>query len=350
MRYTKNKDYRVTSNKLYIFLFILIFPIISNAATAYISVTNTTDKYKLWLFKAQLDEIGANLFYNQTKSKYLVYAGPYSSVKAAKLDLKKIKIIFPSAEIHNISKNKIILHKKKMIINDFIQSDLNKTCDSNITQTTEVDLVDENCSVDEMQGITIDIHKEKHVENNESMLSGYFFGASVGYSHIPIKYIPLTGSVTANIPNIAAYSYNIEGGYAFENGIFISANYLKATTTDILLLNKDISMTNMYGSVNYKLDVIEYASPYLGMLAGYSMLNWNTLPLDNIVQTSINSNSIFAGFQAGIIATKYELITVFAVYQLMFMNHTTNLQTATGTAEIQHHKLHNVHAGIKFNF
>lgn len=280
-----------------IFLIFVMFPATSSAAYTYIKVTKTQNTKKLQSIRSNLQKMGQQSTYRTTKQAYIIYSGPYKNTRSAKYALQKIKRYFPYAKIVKTKVKPTTKKTKKRVMQRALKTSYKQ---------------DQN---------------------------GFFVGAALGYSNAALS---KTGNVEIYAPQESGISYDLQGGYRFKNSIFVALGYLRSDESDIVF-------DNLYTSVNYKFGPYGDFSPYFGLLAGYSKLTWNKNPLDN-TSASNSSDSFFGGTQIGAIYKGLKVISLYANYQCLFMNHTTVVKTTTATSNLEHKTLHNIQLGVRYNF
>ena len=294
-------------------LFFLLFPSFLNAASNYVQVTQTKNKKQLRIIKAKLKNMGLKMVYKKSGSRYLVYSGPYKSSKSSSYALKKIKRYFPYAKITNKKKKKLKPAKKEI--------------------PSKKNLI---------PAVEIEQSKDVGKPTNTKKISGFFTGISLGYSSAPTNSTVDADSTEPHIPNNKGISFNLEGGYHFENGFSSSLSYMKFNASDLVF-------DNVYGTINYRFRDFNDFVPYFGALVGYSSLVWNIDPVEEIVGDS-DSESFFAGTQTGILYKGFDSFSLLLGYQCMFMGHITNIEDGDSSSKLQHETLHTIQMGIQYNF
>ncbi|HIO91175.1 MAG TPA: hypothetical protein EYG69_05330 [Campylobacterales bacterium] len=127
----------------------------------------------------------------------------------------------------------------------------------------------------------------------------------------------------------------------FGLGVRVSQDiFLTAFMQKSYLNNSDI--TNIGISTNYQFD-----QTYIGLLGGESRLTWEKSPVINTLTEQKSQTQIFYGFQLGY---DYELLyrlSLYTKYQLMFVNHQTNINN---DSTIKHNIQNNLTTGVKYAF
>ncbi len=132
-------------------------------------------------------------------------------------------------------------------------------------------------------------------------------------------------------------------GYRLSPNVFVT---LSGQRTDLDFITLD----TIYGSINYQFtDVI--LKPYIGVLAGYSTLNWDTRPHTPHVagDEDLTSTTGVYGVQVGL---EYALTadwSLFGKYQyLKYSEHLMEIDKAATT--IEHNSAQNILGGIRYAF
>ncbi len=280
----------------FLFLFSLLIPTVSYASFIYIKVTNTTNTNKLKKIKSTLNKLAQKTTHRTTKTKYIVYSGPYTNSKSAKKALRKVKRYYPYAKIVKTNKELQSYKQTKKAI-----------------QTTP------------------------HSKNDKK----YFLGLAFGYSSAPVSN---SGQIDLFLPKEQGISYDLSIGLHLKESFILSGGYLRVDTKDVLF-------DNYYTSLSYKFTPFNNFTPYIGVSGGYSQLTWNRNPLDNSTTNASNkSDSFFGGTQIGAIYDGYETLSLYINYQCLFLNHATSVKTATASSELEHSTLQNIQFGVRYSF
>jgi len=132
-------------------------------------------------------------------------------------------------------------------------------------------------------------------------------------------------------------------GYRHSEDLFATA-FIQNATLD------QVNIFNINASVNYRFSDLAIM-PYVGAVVGYSMLEWDEVPVDTTghqnVDSKLDADHMTFGIQAG---AEYELgnqITLFGKYQVLTFDH---LMEIFQDSEIQHANLQNVQGGIRYEF
>ena len=244
-----------------------------------VMITKTAKKENLKQIQYKLKKVNTKMYVKKTDYGYLIYSKDYASLLETKKSLKKIKLYFPTAYVTNTSK----MHTAKKE-----------------TQKKE-------------------IPKQKKTP--------YFVNLSYGMSSIIVD---STGNPSqSNSGN----TFGVDGGYYFDDSFYCSLAYL-STSSD------SITTSTLYGSVDYKYDIMKDTDIYAGVLLGYSSLDLKEID-------SSSSTSFAFGVEAGV---SYEItpnIPLSLTYQNLLFDHTINL---AGGAKLSANALHNFKLSVGYKF
>ena len=155
----------------------------------------------------------------------------------------------------------------------------------------------------------------------------YFVNISYGMSSMSVD---STGNASqSNSGN----GFGIDGGYYFDDSFYCSLAYL-STSSDSL------TTSTLYGSVDYKYDIMKDTDIYAGVLLGYSSLDLKGV-------NSSASTSVALGFELG---ASYEVtpnVPLALTYQNLLFNHTVDLG---GGKELSANMLHNFKLSVGYKF
>lgn len=282
----------------------LVLPALLFANEIYVNVTTLSSKNDFKSTYAQLTNMDLKMTYRMHNDQYIVYSGPYydDNVEYA---LEKIQHSFPDA---------------------YIPQEYRK-------ETSFIDnTVSSNSTVEESSKIVPSTYK-----------SGFLLGGSVGYSHTPLSEIGTSGTVTLTAPQRRGMNYMLEGGYAFNNGLVLSLEYLSNNSRDVVL-------DNYYVCVNYRMFPRNNISPYIGILSGYSALDWKLKPAPGLTTDSITGSSFLVGTQLGVMYTEYTNVNIYAGYKSILVNHKATIDTASGSTQLEFNYSHNFQIGFQYFF
>lgn len=129
-------------------------------------------------------------------------------------------------------------------------------------------------------------------------------------------------------------------GYNLSDDIFLEFSYQRETFD-----KNDIN--NFYASANY-IYIKNLYRPYLGVLAGYSKLKWNSNPSMILYSFENTSESFLFGLQTGIEFPISEAVSVMAKYQFMKYEHVLDVRDIKSA--ISNDCTNNFLGGIKYEF
>ena len=141
-----------------------------------------------------------------------------------------------------------------------------------------------------------------------------------------------------NFDSVSGMSFGVEGGYYFTNNIFMTLNYQHIDLDDV-------SFDNIYTKLDYKFSDIYPVSPYIGVIAGYSLLTWN-----DYVDTSDTASTYCYGVELGSEVYVSESIIVGVSYSYTVVDFVTTYNILEESSIISHKGLHNLSFGIKYSF
>lgn len=134
--------------------------------------------------------------------------------------------------------------------------------------------------------------------------------------------------------------FEIGVGYAFNQNYFATINIQKSS-----LEIADIK--NIYGSINYQYPMVNI-KPFIGILAGYSDLNWTKRPHIKLINEDLTSSKSLYGFQVGIEKRFAKKYSIFMKYQ--FIKHNHRIEILNNTSKIDHKSEQNLMIGLKYSF
>ena len=276
-----------------IVILVLIFASLQ-AESYYINVMTSKHKQQLSPISYQLELLGYQRYISQNSYAYILYAGPFSSLTHAQ-----------NAQA-NMSKN-ISIKNTKIVQMKSNEKELN----SYIATSSEV--------------------------------RNFFLGVNAGVVNVNSTQDNINGNIVLDT-EVAQNGLSIgtELGYYLKDNIFMTLNY-HYFTLDAVNLN------NIFLTLNYEFLKDETFSPYIGILGGYSLLNWSEYPIASIEKDD-SSSSFMSGMQMGLNIAIIDSIDFYAFYQFWIMDHKTNLENSQGQMYIQQNFAHNLGAGIKYMF
>ena len=330
------------------------------ASDTYIKVMSIKNKDSLFNTSYSLKEYGYKMYITEHKSWYRVYTGPFKDSTSAQKALQVIKKnISKGAFLVNLevdSKNKKLKSTKKEEIKNPL----------NVAPVAVVPLITKEKSKVEKQNlvkIKVEIYSpveiasqsnekisadekskdEKQCQDNPYKNTRFFIAASAGLSKFDVKENDINGVVVLdNNPKDAGSTYGLELGYYFNNYIFVTANYQHT-------ILQNVNFDNAFGTLNYKLDYFDSISPYVGVLAGYNIMNWDNYPISSAIVHK-SSSSFFGGAQIGNDIELSEHFAIYIFYRYMMINNTTRITVGALSKEIEHDNEQNINIGFKVSF
>ncbi len=177
----------------------------------------------------------------------------------------------------------------------------------------------------------------------EEMKYKFFLDGSIGIGATDVN------SYISNDPHFLSDSLDDSGlvldvgiGYRFTPNWFVE---LSAQRTTLEYLNID----NFYGSINYQLSGSEF-KPFVGFIAGYSNLKWDTAPLDNSNPSTEDENAdgYFIGGSIGLEYEVSERVSVIAQYQ--YLSNQEEIITYINGEVMEHKNQQNFTVGVRYAF
>lgn len=226
------------------------------------------------------------------KNNYLViYSGPYANDKERVKALKKLQIYFPYARKSTRTRNES-------------------------PSTTSVDTKTE----------------------------GFFVGVSFDYTSAFMQQTNEVGYIDITEPRNEGTGYGLFGGYEFSNAIATSVSYTVLNTGDL-------KFTNMYATLDYKFYNSSSFVPYVGVIVGFSELEWMIDPIANATSSAAaSSSSPLYGTQIGGMYKIFKSSSILINYNCLFLDHVTNIEKTTNKSTVKHSLAHSLQAGIQYKF
>jgi len=292
-------------------LFIFISSL--HAGNYFIDVESAKTKEQLFSTSYQLDLEGYQCNIARNRSEYTLYVGPFSSLSRAK-KVQHALVDHMQMRYSTIVERK---HREKILYSSV------KQASHKPKKTLHV--------------------KEKKDRKSEPNDNDFFIGTALGLLYANTKEKSLTGAIELDSAvSTTGVSVNLEGGYYFSKHIFMTLNY------HYLLLD-DSNFNNIFMSINYEFLKEKTVSPYVGILGGYSFLNWSEYPISSL-QSDATSSSLMSGIVMGANVEIVNSLDLFIRYQVWIMNHTTTLENSQGKMQIEHDFGHNASLGVRFKF
>ena len=250
---------------LIILLTILISSLYANDSFKRVLITKTTKKSSLKSIKQKLDTLNVKMYVQKIPSGYYVYSKPILGEDESQMTLKKIKTRFPYAKLVTIGQSK-----------------------------------EEN----EEEAVA----SAQNGASKKSSKNDFFVNLGFGSANTDGS----TNDANASRLDNASLSYTLEGGYVYSDNLFFTVAY-SDTSSD------DITITHVYGSANYNLNIAGDLDAYSGILLGYSSLELNPYP------SSSASTCILYGMQIGMRYDVLDSLNIYGGFQAFMLDHTISL-------------------------
>lgn len=286
-------------------LTLLLLSSLAHASDLYIKLGATTSVAQVQQIENILKQKGYQLHIQEEDERYKVYAGAFASQSQALQALQTLQKIFPSAVAVRLRSQTFTQAPKETPQN---------------TQTSNTD------------------HTKKAPTSGERP---FFVQLALGFHNTDGK---KSGEAEALEPSASGMSYGVGFGYMFSDAYWASIGY------DILGTG-DVSLNNIYTSLNYNFVHNQNLSAYMGVLVGYSTLSWDSAPQENA--STSGPSSFFAGAQVGLnYPFGLEGLSLISTYSLTSFNLKTNLTAEEGQSPsaIEHTLTHKISVGLQYNF
>jgi len=169
----------------------------------------------------------------------------------------------------------------------------------------------------------------------------YFVYLAGGVAYLSGEDTLATGNTfTAGALDDEGSVYELGVGYRYTDNIFATLA-VQRTTLDIA------DIDNIYASINYQFSDV-MLKPYIGLVAGYSKLEWSEAPHVVLSNKDLDSDGAMYGVQAGL---EFELSTnwsVFGKYQFITYDHLMDIRNNAST--IEHKDTQNLLLGVRYGF
>lgn len=176
----------------------------------------------------------------------------------------------------------------------------------------------------------------------EEMKHKYFIDGNIGLAKVTVDSSVNDTHFLSDALDDTGLILDVGIGYRITPNWFIEAS-AQHTSLDYL------SITNWYGSVNYQFTGSDL-NPYVGFVAGYSDLKWDTAPLDNSNSATEdkNANEYFVGGQIGLEYKVSERVSVNTLYQ--YLSNNEEIVTYVNGQELKHKDQNNFIIGVRYAF
>ncbi|MEA2111707.1 MAG: outer membrane beta-barrel protein [Campylobacterota bacterium] len=282
-------------------LFLLLVSVL-NADPYYVKVMTSAVQKQLHSVSYQLDRLGYKKYLRKKSNGYELSVGPFKSTAQANSALLDIQRKIGITSMSIIKKNSV----------------QRKT-------THKISA------------------KNRVVQTQPLKYSSYFIGVNIGASSVNNEQDIIAGSIDLDDALAdSGMNFGAEFGYYINKNIFMTLNYQ-------LVSLDDIDLNNAYVTLNYEFLRDEVFSPYLGIIGGYSLLDWNTHPIESI-ENDETSSSLMTGVQVGTTVMLAKNVNLFASYQFWIMDHKTKLENSQGHMQISHNFVNNIAVGVRYRF
>ena len=167
-----------------------------------------------------------------------------------------------------------------------------------------------------------------------------FAGVSIGAAFLDIR---KSEEPTLHYdPDEKGLSYGILLGYDINDDFFSTLDYRHTRLDD-----KDLD--DFFATINYRITDFYTLSPFIGLLGGYSFMEWRGDPFDATRKDS-SSESLIGGGQIGAHTPLYENFQLFTLYRYIFMDHETSVSTHSKAGKIEDRSNQIIEMGIRYDF
>ncbi|WP_201352640.1 hypothetical protein [Hydrogenimonas urashimensis] len=274
-------------------IFLALFPSFGHAEKSYyIKLGYVERDAMVWRVASALEKLGYSAFGSDENLHTVIYTGPFFSLEVSRRALGRIrKTIAPDAFI-------------------VVFSEENET--------------------------SLPITKEAKTEGQKSL----FAGISAGFGHLDIE--KKERPVLHYDCDDTGIVYGAVVGYEIDGNFFTTLNY-QHTRLD------DIDLDDFFATINYRFDTLYTLSPFVGVLGGYSFMEWRKNPFD-ASRADTSSEGFIGGGQIGADAPIFENLRLFTLYRYIFLDHTTSISTNSQAGEIDHTSNQVIEMGIRYGF
>lgn len=319
-----------------------------SAKNLYIKVMAVSHTDVLFSVQYDLNELGYKMYVTEYENWHRVYTGPFKSQEEANKALVRIRrsiskdafvVTLNLSEEQAISTKAEPMHTQEVKV---LNTNAIVQIEEIYTPKTEETNTNSNVNTNKIESSVNKTNSDYRPAQSKSK-KNLFVGFTAGVSKLSLNENNVNGDVPLNFAlKDSAINYGAEGGYNFTKNIFMSINYQR---TDA----EDMAFNDLFSTINYKFNGLEFISPYMGIVAGYGNMTWKNSPID--ATTSANSASSFlVGAQLGSEIPIYNDISMVIFYRYLMMDYKTSIKTTTGEKEITHSAEQNINLGIKYNF
>lgn len=309
-------------------------------ASYYVQVMKTKYYDDVLLEELNMNVLGFNTIVSKLDREYVMYTGPYKSMKEAKRVLAFTKEYYDKAfiirkqqqknkskKLHIVSgidNKKVVQRKKKIVL----------LVDEKSRKIKE--LQEQNSSVEELR--ESNVTKETAQEDSNETL---FFAFSAGYSYYDIK-VDNPKNIEFSSPSSVASSYSFELGYVDGNWM----NTLLYNRSS----NSDFSANDYCFTMNYLPYKGNYFTPYAGFIAGYEKMNFKTDILARGSTFKRDGYSFIMGAQLGLVFKIYEHISLYNAYKMFMTNNRTVITKEQNSGMLLYGMKYSNELGVHISF
>jgi len=337
--------------------FLLIFTLLTTSLLAealYVKVASLTRTDALFSMQYELNTLGYKSYIAEHGEYYRVYAGPFKSRYEANMALKHIQEnISPDAYLTNIAVKNNKIYVTKVQEQEQKQEEVTQPKAEEVVQKS-VPVVTVTTTSGEIQSVQVsqqEVAKQEKINTQTSVSRKsqrllleqkipYFVGISFGASKFDIGVkgdLPLDISMRSYGPN-----YGFELGYYVRENLFTTLNYQRSDL-------RNVSFDSAYVTLNYQLERIGTARPYVGVCVGASKLNWRRAPVDGADATQ-NLYTVIGGVQVGTDVALYGAFELYGFYRYMMMDFNSLVASGGQSSEIEHSAQQDFNVGMKYRF
>jgi len=133
-------------------------------------------------------------------------------------------------------------------------------------------------------------------------------------------------------------------GYRYTENIFVTG------FAQVVYLD-EVDILNFNASINYRFSDL-FIMPYVGLVAGYSTLEWQEVPIENPegknLDTKLDADHATFGLQAGVEFEMTDQFTLFGKYQILTHDHLMDIFQEEKT--IEHVNVQSLQGGVRYEF
>ena len=234
----------------------------------------------------------------------------------------------------------VIKEKKTPPIQKQIQKIIPKENNETITVQEKTQIVIEEKKTLSVKTQELPIYSvTKPINGNDISKKDIFIGFSMGYTMFDIS---IDGTLLNNKLSDDGITYNLEMGYYIFNNLFLSLDYQYT-----ILDNSNFNAISP--SINYQFDSLYSISPYIGILAGINMMEWEKSPIEG-VSLDKNNFAFFSGIKLGGDIYINDSWSIFLAYKFIKSFNATLIKVNSEVTLIEYDTEHDFQLGIKYKF